>query len=447
MSSRFPYLHTILVAITLLSYEASTHARTSEFEEPFYGIESTITNGTLSELCCDRSGETFKRLANSAHDLNGAELRRRYETAFPRQMDVFDRFARAFFAGERLPPVEAHSDMPAYTRALGQRGWLRIQFEAQAIELHAPRATISTYLRDLAPEIDARFFEVGQQSGFGLRPHRDWGMGHLHEEQAPAGQSPDALALRNRVVGEFNDEYFWDFMGPNIEADIHWDAYPKNMAIFKEWLTRFDRWLETSIETDEGRKRLAFEMLDDLLLHPLFKHLPRRFVNDLGPGLFVLRDGFLSLGNHARVAERALMRIILGQMFRYAVSGITSGRHGSAVQLKIPESTDSLTLEFRRIPAHRDADEAARWMNLLRGRRRRADAATLIPLVTPRPPRTDREKLDVFERYCASANAHPRDYARFLPARLAWRAPLMKSDAPRWSEVRQRLLCEDAIAH
>lgn len=434
-----------LPTVVVLCLGVQSRAAAREDIEPVYGVESTITNPALSALCDDRSVRTFKRLMKLAPKAHGAGLMRRCARSFPDQVAVFEKFASAFFVGSSVPPVLIHRDMPAYVRKFGDASWLRIQFEAQAIELQATPGTISFFLKEMAAEIDARFFATGRR--LRLRPHREWGMGHLHEEQAPAGQVPNARALRNRVVGEFSDEYFWDLVGPNIEADIHWETHAEKMELFKRWLPRFDRWLNAPVGTIEDRERICSEMIDDLLLHPLFKSLPPRLRNDLGGGLLTYQNGFAAIGELARLAEDHLREVILGRMFKYAVMGITKGRARAAFQLRNPESTDALTLEFRRVPAHRDADEAARWMNLLRGRRRRADAAELIPLVTPAPPRTDRDRLETFARYCASANVHPRDYARFLPSHLAWRARLISSNAPRWVQVRRRLLCEDVIRH
>ena len=360
-------------------------------------------------------------------------------------MAVYDRFIAAFFAGVTRPTRIAHKNrLPAHRRIFDDGFWMQAQFEPQVIELQAQERTLPEFL-SVIPRIDQHFFAVGRSQG--LRPDRNWGMGHVSEDLHTGYPADSPERLRNRLVRELNDVYFWPLVGANVEADVHWDRFAPEVAEFGAWLKRFDRWLRLRREaTPEARRNLEQDITESLLHDPVFKAVPMKARGDL----YALSR---VPGKLAETMSGDLYPLLSGfalkRLFTTAFS--RTGQNGSGVAFclktaRVNAGEEDDVIEFRRVPSHRDADEAAMWINLIEGRWRLArDTEGLVPLVRPKAPASDAERLEVFERYVLGAGANPLDFARFLPVRLAWRVRLKRYPTPRWAEVRRGIECENAL--
>ena len=426
------------------------HADPAPVEPPLYGTESTLTHPILKRMCGDPCYARWNAIMTSVLS-EGPTALDLYPETFPVEFEIFRHFVRHAFAGGRIPPRRVHKGrLLAHRRTLSDGSWLQYQFEYQAIEAQIQPATLAEYLRR-APELDETFFRPGAE--LGLIPDREWGMGHVNEDlkRGYPGDRPEVL--RNRLVHELRNAYFWTLVGPDIEAGVHWEMYPRRTRRFGRWLRKHDAWLiRLTRSPDLGqRRRLMKSMIRSVAFDRVFDEIDaeskRTLVKTLMAAISV-HEGMDGSDDLKGKLSDIVFRVAVDRMLQAAFASITARLHAGTISLNqaIEGDQESLRLEFRRIPAHADADEAARWIRLLQGHWQRAlEQTDLEPLIEPRAPITDDEKIQLFRGYVRRAGMNPLDFAHFLPPELARRVPTDDPE-PRWTEMRRRILCESALA-
>ena len=413
----------LCVAISFASRSSGNYL--DSYVRPYYGIESTITNP-----CIHRPDdvERFKALEKRIKNDPLAAREEWFAEEFPEAFAQFNQFVANAFPRGTPPPMVLHKTyLPSYTKELSPNLWLRYQFECQAIELQAIPMTLSRYVGS-SEIIEEEFYRRGEV--LGIKPSREWGMGHLHEGIKHSYPLSRPEILRNRIVDELNNVYFWSLVGPNIESAINWEVNAEELHKFSAWLTTYDDWLKRyRIRKPGADHSIKKEMLAELMLNPEFFHLPE--IDSLQLMTWIDRTDI-----------RYLFRYLLNRAF-FA----THYKTGVAFALAHQDHHGNFaTFEYRHIPAHQNALEAARWMALLEGRWRRVTRRRdLIPLLGPRPAWGN--KLKLFRDYIEDSGMHPLDFAQFMTTHLGRFITESDSRNPRWSTQVTELCIESLLRH